>query len=128
MHQDKGLVYIPFTDNSKCEKSFSFTRTKGDEHTAVGPNFQYYADENCGGNIQPGEQFADNLFHSKLEVGATYTYCVTAVAENYMAAMDSMANNKVPPLLPYLLSSAPRCEQHVVRWVSVSQKLFVMHA
>ena len=121
IQQEKGFVFMEFVDNSKCEKSFMLQRRNNDDSkgTALAPNFQYFATEACGDEIAPGPQYADDLSRSRLGVGTEYRYCVSAVAENYMAELEILSNN-VPPLQPYLVSSKATCESHVIKWVSIS--------
>ena len=113
--QHEGYVYFKFVDNSFCEEAFSIHRIdSGGMVHVIAPNFYYYMTSKCNSEITPGKEFSDDMVKSELIVGNTYTYCVSAVATEYMAQLpDSRGNFK-----PFLKSSAANCIPYTPHWVS----------
>lgn len=119
--QDRGHVILEFTDNSKCESGFSFTRFLGyaefiddSKHaTSFAPDFLFQAPTQCNSIITPETEASDDLTISRLLVGQVYSYCVRAIKEgNYM---DLTPNAQE---LRALSSSSAICETHRIAWES----------
>lgn len=79
--QRRGLVTFAFKDQSRCENGYSMTRKidENGEVDAISPTYFHTSIDTCGEEMMPGEQYADNLFRSKLPVGSHQTYFVQAV-------------------------------------------------
>lgn len=119
--QNKGNVFFEFTDHSKCEGGFSFSRFLGyaefvddSKHaTSFTSDFSFQAPQQCNSVITPETEASDDLTISRLPVGQVYSYCVRAIKEgNYM---DLTPNAQE---LRALTSSSAICQTHRVAWES----------
>lgn len=119
--QERGHVLFDFTDNSKCESGFSFSRFEGyaefvDDSrraTSFTSDFLYQAPKQCTSRITPETQASDDLTLSRLTVGKVYSYCVRSVREgNYM---DIAVNAQE---MRALASSSATCNIHRINWES----------
>lgn len=119
--QTKGHVLFAFTDHSKCEAGFSFSRFLGyaefvddSKHaTSFTSDFYFQAPQQCNSVITPETEASDDLTISRLPVGQVYSYCVRAIKEgNYM---DLTPNAQE---LRALTSSSAICESHRIAWES----------
>jgi hypothetical protein len=76
--QEGGDVMFSFSDDSRCEDGYAFTR----DGLAFMPNYFYLAAEPCIATpISPRKKASDDLSDSKLAVYKYYTYCVRAVGK-----------------------------------------------
>jgi len=118
--QDNGHVMFTFTDNSRCETAFSFTRFTGfpefvDESafaTSFTDDYSFSALMQCSSDseVSPGTSSSDDLRMTRLPVGSTYSYCVRAV--NEVQYMDWTISDEVR----VTTSSAALCNRHTISW------------
>ncbi|GFH52940.1 hypothetical protein CTEN210_09416 [Chaetoceros tenuissimus] len=119
--QKKGHITFKFTDNSKCENGFSFTRFKGyaefvDDSSAATTftnDFIFQAPTQCNSTITPELEASDDLTLSRLPIGNIYSYCVRAVKEgNYMDISGKAEEMRS------VSSSSSICQSHQIAWES----------
>ena len=111
--QQYGFISITFTDYSVCEDAYALTRRQIIQNTtyppvSFAPSYFFYSTSECGLQLRPGRNFADDLSLSRLDVSATYMYCSEAIAPNYMASEYIYNPNRV--------SSDPACQTVIIAW------------
>ena len=115
--QKDGFVWFSFSDQSLCEEGFVLYRKNKQTKTVLAPSYHYNANNECGDVIKPGKEFADDLLRSNLDVGASYEYCVSTFAPNYMA-QPSTKENLHPP---FKKQSDSNCLSHTIHWVRIDR-------
>jgi len=119
VYQDQGHVMFNFTDNSKCEAAFSFSRFTGfpeftDDSviaTSFTHDYTFNAPKQCGAEVSTGTKASDDLKLSRLSVGSTYSYCARAVKTGeYMDLTVSELETRV------ISSSTALCKSHTISW------------
>jgi len=119
VYQDQGHVMFNFTDNSKCEAAFSFSRFSGfaeftDDSvlaTSFTDDYTFNSPKQCDAEVSTGTKASDDLKVSRLSVGSTYSYCARAVKNGeYMDLTVSELETRV------ISSSTALCESHTVSW------------
>jgi len=120
VYQEQGHVMFNFTDNSKCEAAFSFSRFIGlaeftdDSASATSFTDDYFfnSPQQCNATIDTQTRASDDLKLSKLSIGSTYAYCVRAVKNGDY--MDLTLNNLEGARV--VSSSIALCESHTISW------------
>jgi hypothetical protein len=121
VQQQDGYVLFEFTDNSRCDGAYAFTRESALEEfsrslgtaTSFAPNFFITSGDTCDqSQISPGLTSADDLKVSRLGVGATFAYCVRAT--NTLQYMDSPYDATEGSIA--LTSSDDTCASHTIHW------------
>ena len=90
VYQERGNILFQWIDDSLCTQSFTFTRYRGKivgngtveiDHAYKGETMaaSYFATStSCGRLHKPGVTMVDDISRNRLELGATYVYCITS--------------------------------------------------
>ena len=122
IQQDQGHIMFEFTDNSRCETSFSFTRFTGHAEfrdvnklsESFTSDFLFLSSKECGGVVTPLLAAHDDLQISKLYVGRPYSYCVRAVRDGHY--MERAIDDSKISFSGSVSSSHAICRDYTITW------------